>query len=589
MNSYLTLFKRLWRKICIKRRRQIGLLLILMIATSLLEVVSIGALLPFLGVLTNPDRVFNHPLAQPLIESLQLGESHQLILPLTIIFIIAILISGVMRLVLLWAQTRLSFSIGADFSADVYKRTLYQPYSVHVLRNSSEVIAGISTKINNAVHHIILPILNTISATLIALSIVFTLMLVEPILALFIFISFGSIYTFIIFLVKKKLDRNGREINKKQNCVIKSIQEGIGGIRDILINGTQKAYCDVFRGFDIPLRQAQANVQIISASPRFIIELLSVVTIALVALFLSTKSNGGIIDAVPILGVIALGAQKLLPVFQQVYSSWSFIRSGKDSLSNVLALLEQPLPAYIDYKAADPIVFNKNITLDNVCFQYSPDGNKVLRKINLKILKGSCIGIVGTTGGGKSTLLDVIMGLLSPDEGCLEIDGVKITSINQLSWQAHIAHVPQNIFLSDSTILENIAFGTPLKEIDFERVKVAAEKAQIANVINSWELGYQTVVGEGGIRMSGGQRQRIGIARALYKQADVIIFDEATSSLDNTVESLVIESINSLHKDITIIMVAHRHSTLRNCTKIIEVIDGSILRVGSYDEVILEK
>jgi ATP-binding cassette, subfamily B, bacterial PglK len=584
--NFMHLFKVLWLYASAQRRLQIGVLLILMIIVSFLEMVSIGALLPFLGVLVNPKQVFEHPFLQFFVETMRYSDPSQLIMPLTAIFIIVILISGSMRLVLLWFQTKFSFDMGADISIDIYKRTLYQPYSVHVARNSSEIIAGISTKVNNVVHHAILPVLTIMSAILITLSIVTALILVKPIIALLTFSSFGLVYFFIMMITKKQLDANGRLISYKQNRVIKSLQEGLGGIRDVLIDGAQQTYCDIFRKADLPLRKAQANVQIISASPRLIIETLSMVIIILIALYLSNESSGGLMDAIPILGAIALGSQRLLPVLQQAYSSWSFIRSGRASLSAVIELLQQPLPENIDSTLVEPVIFNKTITINNLFFNYDQSKATVLKNINLIIEKGSYIGFIGNTGSGKSTLLDLIMGLLKPTEGGLMIDDVKITSKNYRMWQSQIAHVPQDIFLSDSTILENIAFGIPLEEVNVERVIEVAEIAQISETIESWTLGYYELAGEGGVKMSGGQRQRIGIARALYKQADVLVLDEATSALDSSTESLIIESINRLSEEVTIIMVAHRHSTLKKCTKIIEFADGSITRVGTYSEII---
>ena len=575
--NFLITFNRLWLKITIRRRLQMGLIFLLMIFTSLMEIVSIGALLPFLAALTNPEKVFNHPLAQPFIEYLNLTDQQDIVVPLTVVFILAILISNMMRLTLLWSQSRMSFGVGADISIDIYNRTLHQPYSVHLSRNSSEIITGISSRVNNTVHHTILPILNILNAILMTLSIVSILIVIEPKVAISTMASFGIIYMIIAITMKKTLDRNGARMNREQNNIIKALQEGLGGIRDVIIDGSQKYYCYIFSKADQPLRRAQANLQIISAAPRFIIEALSMMIIALVALYFSINIEGGMINAIPVLGAIAMGSQRLLPVIQQAFASWSFIRSGRASLNDVLELLDQPLPEKIDIDSLVPITFKESIKLHNLSYSYTLNGESILKNINLNIRKGSCIGLIGATGSGKSTLLDIVMGLLSPVKGNLLVDGIKITSLNQRSWQSHIAHVPQHIYLSDATILENIAFGVKLEDIDFDRAQEAAEKAQIAKTIESWDLGFQELVGEGGVRLSGGQRQRIGIARAFYKKADVIVFDEATSALDGEVESLVIDSIAKLNKEVTIIMVAHRHSTLKNCTEVIKLSDGSFL------------
>jgi len=307
--------------------------------------------------------------------------------------------------------------------------------------------------------------------------------------------------------------------------------------------------------------------------------------IALLAYVLARQPDG-IAKAIPVLGALALGAQRLLPVLQQAYASWSSIQGSQISLQDTLTLLDQPLPDDADKPAPEPIPFRKQITLNNLSFRYSSETPYVLKSLNLSIPKGNSIGFMGLTGSGKSTLLDIVMGLLQPTEGTLNIDGEPIITSNNGAWQAHIAHVPQAIFLADSTIEENIAFGVPPNKIDHARVRQAARQAQIADIIETWQKKYKTYVGERGIRLSGGQRQRIGIARALYKRADVIIFDEATSALDNETEQAVMQSIESLGNELTILIIAHRLTTLKNCDQIVELGDGGIKRIGTYNEIV---
>lgn len=564
---------------------QFGVLFLLMICTSLSEVVSIGVVLPFLGVLTAPEQVFDHKLAQPIIQALNLTEPKQLLLPLTIAFAFAALFSGVMRLMLLWAQTRLSHAIGADFSISIYRRTLYQPYAVHVARNSSEVISGISSKANSLVHYVVLPVLTILSSTMMLLTILVALVAIEPVVAFASFAGFSAIYAVVIFASKNRLARDGQRISREQNQVFKALQEGLGGIRDVLIDGTQSVYCKIYRDADLPLRRAQANIQIIGVSPRFGIEALGMVLIAVLAYSLAGRP-AGIASVIPVLGALALGAQRLLPVLQQAYSSWVAMSGGQASLSDALDLLDQPLPAYAEAPLPDPIPFQHDIALNKLAFSYTPKGPCVLKELVLNIPKGGRIGFIGSTGSGKSTLLDIIMGLLHPTEGSLAIDGVVVTQQNHRAWQVHIAHVPQTIFLADTTIAENIAFGVSPDQIDLARVRQAAQKAQIAQTIESWSNQYNTLVGERGVRLSGGQRQRIGIARALYKQADVIVFDEATSALDNDTERAVMQAIENLGNELTILIVAHRLTTLKNCTQIVELSDGGVKRIGTYTDIV---
>ena len=583
--SITVLLKRLWRHISPRRRGQFGLLLALMLFASFAEIMSIGAVLPFLGVLTAPDPVFDHAAAQPIIQALGLTAPAQLLLPLTIAFAAAALLAGAMRLILLWASTRLSFATGADLSISIYSRTLYQPYAVHCARNSSEVINGISGKANGVIYSIIVPALTLISSSVMLIAILIALLAVEPVIALAAFGGFGLIYASIIRLTRKQLLADSQRIARESSHVIKSLQEGLGGIRDVLIDGSQATYCHIYRNADLPLRRAQGNNLFISSSPRYAMEALGMMLIAALAYSLAQQTDG-IAKAIPILGALALGAQRLLPVLQQAYGSWISIQGGQASLQDTLELLDQTLPDYADQPAAKPLPFKHNISLKQLAFRYSPQTPYVLKNLNLTITKGSRVGFIGTTGSGKSTLLDIVMGLLQPTDGALEIDGQPLTPINNRAWQAHIAHVPQAIFLADSSIEENIAFGVPKDHIDPQRVRQAARQAQIADSIESWPEQYKTFVGERGIRLSGGQRQRIGIARALYKQADVIIFDEATSALDNETEQDVMQAIENLSKELTIIIIAHRISTLKNCSQIVELGEACIKRTGSYQDIL---
>lgn len=580
----IQLLIRLWYHISLRRRRQFGLLLVLMLVASFAEILSIGAVLPFLGVLTSPEHIFQLPVAKPYIKALSITDPRQLLLPLTIAFGLATLVAGSMRLLLLWASTRLSFSTGADLSINVYRRTLYQPYAVHCARNSSEIINGIANKTSGVIY-IITMLLTLVSSATMLITILVALLSVNPLIALAAFGGFGLIYFVIIRLTRHRLFINSELMARESSNVIKSLQEGLGGIRDVLIDGSQATYCQIYRDADQPSRRAQGSNAFISASPRFVMEALGMLLIAMLAYSLARQSDG-IAKALPILGALALGAQRLLPVLQQAYAAWTAIRGSQSSLRDALELLDQPLPDYADQPTAKPIPFKRNISLNQLGFRYSMQTPYVLKDLSLTITKGSRIGFIGATGSGKSTLLDIIMGLLQPTDGSLEIDSQRVTFANHRAWQAHVAHVPQAIFLADSTIEENIAFGIPKDQIDHERVKQAAQQAQIAESIESWPQQYKTFVGERGIRLSGGQRQRIGIARALYKQADVIIFDEATSALDSETEEAVMQAIERLSQDLTLLIIAHRLTTLKNCDQIVELGDGGIKRTGSYQDIV---
>jgi ABC-type multidrug transport system fused ATPase/permease subunit len=556
-----------------------------MVVASVAEVMSIGAVLPFLGVLTSPERVFGHYLAQPIITALQIRSAQDLLFPITLIFALAAIFAGLARITLLWFQVRFSMAIGADFSVQVYERMLYQPYAFHLSLNSSQVLTG-AQKAASLVTHFILPISFLISSTAILVAVIGTLLAIQPAIAFTAFIGFGLIYVAVVSVTKRRVIKNSQTVATEQVRMTKAIQEGLGGIRDVIIDGTQPVYSKLYKDAFLPMQAALASNQVVAGAPRYGVEALGMMLIAGLAYVFAVASGvrEGIGDTVPVLGALALGAQRLLPLMQQIYSAYTSIKGNEASIQDALHLLDQPMPKHAHAHSVSPIPFQVAITLKDLGFRYSAQGPWVLRHQNLKILKGGKVGFVGLTGSGKSTLLDILMGLITPTEGALFVDNNAVTPRNVRSWQLHIAHVPQAIYLSDTSIAENIAFGVLPEFIDRNRVEQAAKRAQIAQTIAGWSDGYDTLVGERGVRLSGGQRQRIGIARALYKQANVIIFDEATSALDNETEASVMQAIETLGPDITILIIAHRLTTLKNCNCIVELGIGGIKAVGSYEQ-----
>ncbi len=570
-------FKRLWGHISARRRQQLILLFVLMVFTSFAEMISIGAVLPFLGVLVAPEEVFQHPLFDKMAVVIDHFETGRTLLLITAIFIIASVVSGGARIALLWAQTRLGFAVGADFSEKIYRNVLYQPYSFHVRQNSSDLIAGISTKTSSVINYCLLPLLFVASSILIVVTIIGVLLYINPKVALISLSGFAVIYSLILLFTRKLVARDSREISVNTNSVLKALQEGLGGIRDVLIDGTQEVFCELYRSADLSLRRSQANIQILGGAPRFLIESFGMVLIALLAYSYVGRPES-VANAIPVLGALAVGAQRMLPVLQLMYWSATTIRGHQSVLADVLNLLDKRLPPDGDKPIEKSISFCNSIRVSDLHFRYTPDSAWVLQGLNFELPIGSRIGIIGATGSGKSTLVDIIMGLLEPTRGSLSIDGETVEALNRRAWQAHIAHVPQAIFLKDASIAENIAFGVTREHIDIQRVRQAAERAKIASTIESWRHGYDTVVGERGTRLSGGQRQRIAIARAFYKQADVIIFDEATSALDVATERAIMDAIDNVDVGTTVILVAHRLSTLEKCDTIFELQSG-ILKV----------
>lgn len=584
-SSLQNLLMRLWSHLSRRRQIQFMLLMVLMLVSAFAEAVSLGAVLPFLGILVAPDKVLSNPFVGELAQVWGIVSADQLVLPLTLAFAAAALMAGAVRILLSWASTRLAVATGSELSIEVYRHTLYQPYRVHLDRNSSELISGITTKVNGVVFGVLLPLLSFISSTVLLVAIILTLIAIDPIVALVAAVGFGTSYVFITWIFRRHLNRNSQRIAYEQTQVVKALQEGLGGIRDVLLDGTQQVYCDVYRQADQPLRRAQGNNAFIAASPRYIMEALGMVLISGLAYGLSLKV-GGIASALPVLGALALGAQRMLPALQGMYSTWASIAGQHASLADIIELLDQPLPEELLRPVPATLPFDSTIRFNSVRFRYTSGEAWILAGLNLEIPKGSKVGFVGSTGSGKSTTLDLLMGLLMPTEGEILVDDQPINHSRSREWQQRIAHVPQNIYLADNTLAENIAFGVPPNTIDLDRVRHAARQAQISDFIESMPKGYYAHVGERGVRLSGGQRQRIGIARALYKQADVLILDEATSALDNATEQSVMDAIEGLSSGLTLMLIAHRLTTVRLCDTIVELEKGKVVAQGTYEQLL---
>ena len=445
-------YNRLWLQISKKIKIQLIFLIIIMIFASFAEVFSIGAVLPFLGVLTAPEKVYNLEIIKPIIYYFNLESPNDLILPLTLIFAFSTILAGSLRVILIWFQTSIGFKIGADLSNLIFRRTIFQPYSNHTSMNSSDIVATITNKTDSVIDQTIIPILILLSSSIIFISILSILIFINPQIAILASTLFAFIYSILLILSKRFLQKNSFILSRKYNEVVKSIQEALGGIREIIIDGTQETYSDIHKNAQIPLKKARSNIYIVSQTPRFAIEAIGMVFIALLAYFVSTRSFG-FTDAIPLLGTLALGAQRLLPVLQQIYFSWTSLRGGKEPLLDVLNLLEQQVPNERKYSNIKPMLFNNNIEFKDVSFNYFQNNNNVLKNVNLSIKKGTKVGLVGKTGCGKSTLIDILMGLLTPSKGEILIDGKTLTSENIRSWQLHISHVPQLVFLSDSKFL----------------------------------------------------------------------------------------------------------------------------------------
>lgn len=556
-----------------RRRMQLAMLLGLMLAGAMAEVVSIGAIIPFLAVLVNPSQALQMPLVSGVVHTLGLSVNSDLRWYVTLLFAITIVVSGTVRFLLIYITAKFNFGIGHEIGTEVYRRVLYQPYEVHVARNSSEIIGGIK-KVDEVVW-ILLGLLNMISASLMAAFIMIALVLIDPVLAIVSLLGLGSVYVIVFVIVRKRLSINSQVSSQAVNKRVQEVQEGLGGIRDVLLDHAQILFIRRFNKTDWSLRQAQASNNIIGPSPRFAVEALGMILIALIAYTMSS-SSGGIAVAIPVIGVLTLGAQRLMPLIQQTYQCWVLVSGNRQVLHDVVDLLKQMVAEESPVQLGR-LPFEREIRFNQVSFRYQPHLPLVLHHLTVTIPKGSRVGFVGITGSGKSTVMDLLMGLLQPTDGQIIVDDMPLVGTTRLAWQSNIAHVPQAIYLADASFAENIAFGVAVEQIDFARVKQAAIQAQIADFIEVNPQGFQTMVGERGVRLSGGQRQRIGIARALYKQATVLVFDEATNALDRETEFAVMQAIEKLGRNITVLMISHRFETMHSCDVVYRLENGCIV------------
>src|SRR5688572_16950065 len=432
---------RLWEKLPRRRKRQFGLLAALMLVSAFAEVISLGAVIPFLSVLVAPERLFAYESVRRMAEMFGAHSPSELVLPVTIAFATAAIVAGAIRMLLLRLSTRLVFASGADLSSEVYRRTLYQPYEVHLSRNTSSVISSITHEVNVAAGVLMsLQILG--AAAILLIAIMATFIAINPAIAFTATVGFGGSYLAITRFSRRRLRENSEKIAAEQVQVIKALQEGLGGIRDVLLDGSQEIYLSTYRKADSPVRLALAENMYIGQSPRYAMETLGMVIIAALAFALMRKP-GGAADAITTLGILAFGAQRLLPALQQIYNSWSNIAGSEASLRNVIAMLDQVVKPELLLPRPGPLEFADAVRLERVRFRYGSSSPWVLDGLSLTIPKGARVGFVGTTGSGKTTTLDLIMGLLSPTEGRVSVDNVSLNQSNMRAWQRTIAHVPQ--------------------------------------------------------------------------------------------------------------------------------------------------
>lgn len=583
-NSLVHDLGRLYRHLNHRHRLQFGMLIVLMVVSSLAQMLSVAAIFPFLSALGNAQGLLQDPRFQPLFRLLQINTTQRLVLILAIGFIAILLIANGLALLTLNVRNKLAGRMAASISSRAYYATVHQPFKFYSRQNSSGLIQTLVSDMDQIGFGLLMPAFEVLSNAILAPFLIFTLVLISWQIAIGASLILGISYILIFKARQQVLKSNSKLMTQASQAKVQIIQESAGGIRELLLDHSQPFFHQIYCHNENRLRGIFASNAIIAQSPYLIIEMIALSSIAILAL--SLGRGGDFSQAVPVLGSLSLGAKRLLPALQALFASLASIQGVRESLSRVLTTLDLPIDPLTEERLPEPVGLERELELSGVWFRYGEDSDWVLQDLNLAIAARSRVAFVGSTGSGKSTTSDLILGLLSPQKGKILVDGVPLQGQRLLHWQAAVAHVPQQIYLRDSTLAANIAFGVLEQEIDFAQVQKAAKLAQIHEFIEGLPAGYETYVGERGVRLSGGQRQRIGIARALYKNASVIVFDEATSALDNATEREVMAAIEGLGGQFTVILIAHRLSTVERCDLVIELDHGRVVGQGRYDELL---
>ena len=571
----LGIYKKLLLFIDNRRKIQFFFLLILTIFSAIAEMLSIASVVPFVSLIT--DGSFTKEKFY-LYKFVEFNNKEEAIIYSGLIFSSLFLINSLSRILLIYVTTRLSQVTAAELSVKIFKAKLFDTYTNHISKNSSSLVAAITQKVYEMAVSISSAI-TLMSGVFIFICIISILIWVNPKVMIISILFFGILYFSLISFGRKIVKTSSKIINEQQNNIVEILQNGLGALRDIILDKSQYFYIQTFQKSVFEKAKRQTIVDFIQNSPRYIFEAMGIVLFVGLLIYSSesSKSSDEFSSILPTLAALAIGSQRILPLLNALYTNFITLKSRLYQVAEVVDSLNQNLIK----EEKEKLIIEKKIDLknlisfNNVSFSYDKK-NYILKDISFQIKKGSRVGIIGQTGEGKSTFLDLLMGLLPPENGTIYIDDVELTQDTNNSWQSKISHVPQKIFLSNLSFLENIAFGIDINKIDRNRVELVSKKSQIHEFIMKLENKYLERVGERGIRLSGGQIQRIALARALYKNTEIIIFDEATNSLDIATEKLIMKELYDLDKNLTIIMVAHRLNTLKDCDIIFEVKDKKV-------------
>ena len=571
-----------------QERKRASLLLIMITIMALLDVIGVASILPFMAVLTNPSLIETNLLLNKLFEASSffgVESIKQFLFFLGVIVFVILVISLAFKALTTYVQIRFvqmrEYSIGKR----LVEGYLHQPYSWFLNRHSADLGKTILSEVGHVIGLGVNPLMELIAKSMVTIALITLLVLTDPKLALIVGFSIGGTYGVIFFFTRSYLNQIGNIRLKNNNLRFKAVSEAFGAVKEIKVGALEKIYVKRYSDSAVTYAQNQASASVIGLLPRFILEAIAFGGILLVILYLIAKT-GTFNDALPILSLYVYAGYRLMPALQQIYASSSqltFVGASIDKLYSDI----KSLNSHKSIQKEGALFLNKKITLKNIYYSYPNTSRVALKNLNISVLANTTVGLVGATGSGKTTTVDIILGLLIAQRGTLEVDDKIISKQKIRAWQKSIGYVPQSIYLSDDTIAANIAFGVDPKDMNLKAIKRASKIANLDKfVMNELPKKYQTIIGERGVRLSGGQRQRIGIARALYHNPKILILDEATSALDNQTEKAVMDAVNNLNKSITIILIAHRLSTVKKCDKIFILENGKIKNQGTFKELI---
>ena len=564
------------------------LLLIMILIMALIDMMGIASILPFIAILTNPDVIETNTILNTVYQtanSFGIENEQQFLIAMGIFVFLLLITSISFKALTIYFQIRFIKTVEYNIATRLLKYYLYQPYSWFLNRNSATLGKTILSEVSNVVGKGLTPMMNLITNIITALTLCILLVVVEPKLTSIVIVTICIFYGLVYRFNRNLLNRIGKEVFMANEGRFKILTEAFGASKEVKVGGLEQIYINQFSKPAKNIAQGTALVNILSQIPRFTLEAVAFGGMLLIILYYMTIT-GDLAKVLPIIALYAFAGYRLMPALQKIYislTSLRFVGPALDSLHDDL----KNLKPIIQSEHGDSLKLNKNICLKNIHYNYPNASKTALKNISLSIPANKTIGLVGATGSGKTTTVDIILGLLDPQEGALEVDGKVINRDNKRAWQRSIGYVPQQIFLSDNTVAANIAFGIDTSEINQEAVEYAAKIANLHEfIMNELPLKYQTTVGERGVRLSGGQRQRIGIARALYHKPKVLVLDEATSALDNLTEKAVMDAVHNSENNITKILIAHRLSTVRNCDKIFLFNKGELKKQGTFEELI---